>query len=1158
MIRRCHAILGVLLLCISVSAAAATTTISPGTGLQTAIHNANPGDTIQLNPGTYTWAGSPSVATTDTFTINKAVSIVGLGATPADVVLQGAAGGFGYVVWFASIAGGNASGASLSNVTLSGSFGGALLQDTFAPRLSDVTLRDVVISTSAGTNPGVFAKAADRVSLDNLTVDSGQGVSWEDVNDSLIMNSTIPRSTVGGASGLRLYTGARNTIVNNTIGSPKTGVTYSFTTTAVSLEHTVGNRFEGNTVQGFAVDGVNIFASNGANTVKPSDNYAAKNTVIATGFAESKPTGSTMWANCGADNTWFYANDAQGSPECGICVWTSRSNMLLGNVLHNQGISGTYVSGDAAASSAAFCPVPSFRVKPTSTFLQSNDIYFNKNDQIVVRTSDNTEISRNFLYPRNGLGGARQACVDPAYCQSAFALEADPSPAVTTSNGFRVFANTTLDNFRGIQSDDGRTTGLEFALNRVMGTLFSRYNLAAPLNIDHGSIVGGNHWSQHSVAGNPGATPYTGVYYNLFNSTGQIVDRFPYQSENLGRGAAVTVSEPRSGFSLAQGTRKTVRWNAPGCIFVDVALDGITDLATSVGNTGYRVVTIPDAAAVGTHNVVVRCKDSNGTVKGQGTSANFSVVASSLKLMAPGRDDVFNSSSSVWVAWKKTAGVTSVNVELSTDGGATFTTTFGPFTGTSARITLPAVASTAYAVIRLKNGTTVSDYTDGVFAIRGASGAGFKNITAGRIFVMGALERLEWASPQNSRVVSITAQVGANPVKTVATNLPDRGSFNWNVADLGGAGNLTLTITFKQSDGTTTIGSAATNSSGITRYATTITFGALSTLTVGGNQPVTATANSGLAVTFSSSTPGVCTMAGATVTGVANGTCTIVASQAGNATYAAAQVPASFLVSTNPPRLGNISTRGQVLTGDNVMIGGFIIGGSVAKSVLIRARGPSMIPAGVLNAMANPTLTLVNQATATIIGTNDNWGDASNAGAITATGKAPTNAFESAILTSLSPGAYTAVVSGVGGGTGVGIVEVFEIDQPAVPLTNISTRGRVLTGDDVMIGGFIIDGDGPQTVLIRARGPSMIPAGVTDALPNPQVVLVNQATAQIIATNDNWGDATNASSITATGLAPTNALESAILITLQPGAYTAVVSGVGGQTGVGIVEVFAQ
>ena len=258
------------------------------------------------------------------------------------------------------------------------------------------------------------------------------------------------------------------------------------------------------------------------------------------------------------------------------------------------------------------------------------------------------------------------------------------------------------------------------------------------------------------------------------------------------------------------------------------------------------------------------------------------------------------------------------------------------------------------------------------------------------------------------------------------------------------------------------------------------------------------------------------------------------------------------------PRLGNISTRGQVQTGDNVTIGGFIVGGSVPKTVLIRARGPSMIPAGVVNAMADPQMTLVDQATAAVIATNDNWGDASNAGAISATGLAPTNAFESAILVTLNPGAYTAVVSGVGGTTGVGIVEVFEIDRPEAPLTNISTRGQVLTGDDVMIGGFIIQGSGPQTVLVRVRGPSMVPAGVADALADPQVTLVNQATGVIIATNDNWGSAANAADITATGLAPTNALESAILVTLNPGAYTAVASGVGGLTGVGIVEVFAQ
>jgi hypothetical protein len=217
-----------------------------------------------------------------------------------------------------------------------------------------------------------------------------------------------------------------------------------------------------------------------------------------------------------------------------------------------------------------------------------------------------------------------------------------------------------------------------------------------------------------------------------------------------------------------------------------------------------------------------------------------------------------------------------------------------------------------------------------------------------------------------------------------------------------------------------------------------------------------------------------------------------------------------------------------------------------------------MIPAGVTDALTDPQLTLVNQATGTVIGTNDNWGSASNASAISATGKAPTNAFESAILMSLQPGAYTALVNGTNNGIGVGIIEVFEIDGPQVPLTNISTRGQVQTGNNVMIGGFVIDGSGPQQVLIRARGPSMIPAGVTNAMADPTMSLVSQATGLVIATNDNWGTASNAAAITATGKAPTSALESAILTTLSPGAYTVIVSGVNNGVGVGIIEVFAQ
>jgi hypothetical protein len=148
-------------------------------------------------------------------------------------------------------------------------------------------------------------------------------------------------------------------------------------------------------------------------------------------------------------------------------------------------------------------------------------------------------------------------------------------------------------------------------------------------------------------------------------------------------------------------------------------------------------------------------------------------------------------------------------------------------------------------------------------------------------------------------------------------------------------------------------------------------------------------------------------------------------------------------------------------------------------------------------------------------------------------------------------------VSGAGGTTGVGIVGVFEVDHPEVPLVNISTRGKVMTGDDVLIGGLIVQGDAPQTVVITAIGPSMAGAGVPGVLANPMLTLVRSSDHAIIAANDDWQSAPNAADIAASGFAPGDARESAILITLPPGAYTAIVQGAGGTTGVGLVGVFA-
>jgi hypothetical protein len=258
----------------------------------------------------------------------------------------------------------------------------------------------------------------------------------------------------------------------------------------------------------------------------------------------------------------------------------------------------------------------------------------------------------------------------------------------------------------------------------------------------------------------------------------------------------------------------------------------------------------------------------------------------------------------------------------------------------------------------------------------------------------------------------------------------------------------------------------------------------------------------------------------------------------------------------SPPRLANISTRLRVLTGDDVMIAGFIIGGAASKKLVINVAGPSLTNAGIANPLANPTLTLVRSSDGAVVASNDNWQSAPNEAEIQASGFAPGHPLEPAILATLAPGAYTAIVQGAGGATGVALVGVFEVDRPEVPLINISTRGQVLTGNDVMIAGFIVQGTGPQTVVLNVAGPSLVNAGIASALANPTLTLVRSSDGAVIAANDNWQQAANAAQIQASGFAPNHSLEPAIMMSLAPGAYTAIVQGVASGTGVGLVGVF--
>jgi len=266
--------------------------------------------------------------------------------------------------------------------------------------------------------------------------------------------------------------------------------------------------------------------------------------------------------------------------------------------------------------------------------------------------------------------------------------------------------------------------------------------------------------------------------------------------------------------------------------------------------------------------------------------------------------------------------------------------------------------------------------------------------------------------------------------------------------------------------------------------------------------------------------------------------------------------------------LKNLSTRGQVGSGANILIAGFIVAGDTPKQVLIRAIGPSLTSFGVVGALADPQLQLFNGNS--LIATNDNWGGASNinaaANAVGAFPLAPASR-DAVIFAALPPGSYTAQVSGVAGGTGIALVELYDADtlQPfsAQKVTNVATRGIVSSGQNQLIAGFLVSGNTSKKVLIRAVGPTLggAPFNVGGVLPDPLLRLV-RSDGLVVRENDNWETGNDAALISEAsakvGAFPLtrNSKDAAILINLPPGSYSAQVTGSGTTTGVALVEVY--
>ena len=285
----------------------------------------------------------------------------------------------------------------------------------------------------------------------------------------------------------------------------------------------------------------------------------------------------------------------------------------------------------------------------------------------------------------------------------------------------------------------------------------------------------------------------------------------------------------------------------------------------------------------------------------------------------------------------------------------------------------------------------------------------------------------------------------------------------------------------------------------------------------------------------------------------------------GNGIHALTVNGNAFLPPLPPPAFAaNISTRLPVGNGQNVLIGGFIIQGPTPKRVIIRAIGPSL-NGFVGGALQDPKLEL-HDGTGALIASNDDWRSTQNGGLIqsdqsidiTGSGVAPTNEAESAILVTLNPGAYTAIVQSANSLAGIALVEIYDLDAaPTSKLANISTRGFIQTNDNVMIGGFIyLGGVGVTKVVVRGIGPSLAGAGIANPMADPMLEL-HDGNGATIASNDDWKSSPDAAVIQSTGLQPSKDAEAAIYATgLARGAYTAVVRGKNGGMGVGLVEVY--
>lgn len=258
------------------------------------------------------------------------------------------------------------------------------------------------------------------------------------------------------------------------------------------------------------------------------------------------------------------------------------------------------------------------------------------------------------------------------------------------------------------------------------------------------------------------------------------------------------------------------------------------------------------------------------------------------------------------------------------------------------------------------------------------------------------------------------------------------------------------------------------------------------------------------------------------------------------------------------PSLVNLSTRGFVGTGNNVLIGGFIVQGSQPATVVLRGIGHSLATQSTAKPLTDPVIELRNSA-GTLLTSSDDWPDNAEAATIASYGLDPTNSRESAVLRTLDPGSYTVLLRSFeledGDVTGTGVIELYDLHTTGGRAGNISTRGEVSSDDNAMIAGFIVGSATRKEIVIRGIGPSLVDAGIAEPLADPVLELRNSS-GEIVRQNDDWRNDPEAPAVESAGLAPSRESEAAIHLTVDSGLYTAILRGANNTAGIGLVEVY--